>query len=105
MLALILGLSVAWAVKPAAPPVSSSASSNVVKTCLAEVYKAQSRTRTNSAAYGTSVEQIGMSSSAVCKDVSLDFSNVQEKAFTVVGEHAGEKWSIDDGKTLRDLSR
>jgi len=33
-----------------------------VKTCLAQVYKAQSATRSNSAAYATSLEQIALES-------------------------------------------
>ena len=76
-----------------------------VKTCLAQVYKAQSATRSNSAAYATSLEQIGMSNSKLCVGVSLDFSSVQEKNFTITGEMGKHKWSIDDTKTLIDLSR
>ena len=83
----------------------ASAPTADVKTCLAQIYKAQSATRSDSAAYGTSLEQIGMSNNPLCKGVALDFSNVQEKAFTVIGEMGNQKWSIDDAKYLRDLSR
>jgi hypothetical protein len=92
----------AWAVPAIAAP---DAESKVVKACLLQIYKSQSATRSGSTAYGTSLEQIGMSNSNHCAGISLDFSSVQEKSFTITGELGKQKWSVDENKNLLDLSR
>lgn len=78
---------------------------NQVKNCLAMVFSGQMDFHKKNARYAKNLKELDLKKGAFqqCTKVELDFSKVENGAFTVLATSGDLFWSIDDEKNMIQL--
>ena len=77
--------------------------SGQIKSCLVDLYIAQQKYFESNEMYTNSIKALNITDKSSCKNVQISCEVANKETFVLVGKAKGEKWSLDESKSLTQI--